>query len=120
MTGWARDIGILVLAMAGFGFFKGLYDANIWAALFDVVPPRWRATAQGVMNSLGWLGAGAAPLAVAWGSGQFGMAACLSATSAVYLLCGGGLLAGIIVFARRNCPNEVRAIASRNVRRASV
>jgi MFS family permease len=98
LTGWAPDVGVLVLAMAGFGFFKGLYDANIWASLYDVVPPRRRATAQGLMNALGWLGAGAAPVAVAWGSGVYGMAACLSAASAVYMLCGGLLLAGTAAF----------------------
>jgi MFS family permease len=95
-TGWTRDIGVLVFAMAGFGFCKGLYDANIWASLYDVVPPRRRATAQGLMNALGWLGAGVASVAVAWASARYGMAACLSATSAVYLLCGGLLLGGIV------------------------
>jgi len=98
LTGWARDVEVLVLAMVGFGFFKGLYDANIWASLYDVVPPRRRATAQGFMNSIGWLGAGVAPVAVAWGSDSYGMAACLSATSAIYLLCGGLLLAGTAAF----------------------
>jgi MFS family permease len=98
LTGWAREVNILVLAMAGFGFFKGLYDANIWASLYDVVPLRRRATAQGLMNALGWLGAGAAPVTVAWASAHYGMAACLSATSAIYLLCGALLLAGIAAY----------------------
>ena len=84
--------------MAGFGFFKGLYDANIWASLYDVVPARRRATAQGLMNAVGWLGAGVAPVAIAVASARHGMAACLSATSAVYLLCGGLLLTGTAVF----------------------
>jgi MFS family permease len=98
LTGWARDVGVLVLAMAGFGFFKGLYDANIWASLYDVVPPRRRATAQGLMNALGWLGAGAAPVAIAWAAEEYGMAACLRATSVIYLLCGVLLLAGTAAF----------------------
>jgi MFS family permease len=98
LTGWARDINVLVVAMAGFGFFKGLYDANIWASLYDVVPARRRATAQGLMNAVGWLGAGVAPVAIAVASARHGMAACLSATSAVYLLCGGLLLTGTAVF----------------------
>ena len=97
LTGWTRDVDVLVVSMVGFGFFKGLYDANIWASLYDVVPARRRATAQGLMNAVGWLGAGVAPVAVAAASEKFGMAACLSATSAVYLLSGGLLLAGIAV-----------------------
>jgi MFS family permease len=98
LTGWARDVEVLVVALAGFGFFKGLYDANIWASLYDVVPARRRATAQGLMNAVGWLGAGVAPVAIAAASDRYGMAACLSATSIIYLLCGGLLVAGTAVF----------------------
>jgi hypothetical protein len=75
-------------AMIGFGLFKGLYDANIWAALHDVVPPERRATAVGVMNSVGWLGGGTAPVVVALASERFGMKACLGATSVIYLSLG--------------------------------
>jgi MFS family permease len=107
LTGWTRQINVLVVAMAGFGFFKGLYDANIWASLYDVVPARRRATAQGLMNAIGWLGAGVAPVAVAAASARYGMAACLSATSAVYLLCGCLLLAGTIAFFPRPSDDKV-------------
>jgi MFS family permease len=100
LTGWTRDVNVLVAAMAGFGFFKGLYDANIWASLYDVVPARRRATAQGLMNAVGWLGAGVAPVAVAAASAHYGMAACLSATSVIYLLCGSLLLAGALKMTR--------------------
>ena len=44
ITGWTLSVPMLVLALAGFGYFKGLYDANIWASLHDVVPARLRAT----------------------------------------------------------------------------
>ena len=78
--------------MAGFGYCKGLYDANIFASLYDFVPLKRRAAAAGILNSLGWLGAGAAPVAVAVASDRFGMSAALSATSIIYLLIGGILL----------------------------
>jgi predicted MFS family arabinose efflux permease len=70
LTGWTMDVSILILAMIGVGFCKGLYDANIWATLYDYVPSERRGSAMGIMNSLGWLGGG-------------GMAACLNATSAI-------------------------------------
>jgi MFS family permease len=65
LTGWTLSIPFLVCGMIGFGYFKGIYDSNIWAALHDVVRPECRATAVGIMNSLGWLGGGIAPLAIA-------------------------------------------------------
>ena len=40
--------------MIGFGYFKGMYDANIRASLHDVVKPERRATAVGLMNAIGW------------------------------------------------------------------
>ena len=39
LTGWTLSVPVLILAMAGFGYFKGLYDANIFASLHDVVRP---------------------------------------------------------------------------------
>jgi MFS family permease len=85
LTGWTMAVPVLVLAMAGFGYFKGVYDANIWASLHDVVKPERRATAVGVMNSIGWLGGSAAPIAIAAASDRYGMSACISATSVIYL-----------------------------------
>jgi len=92
LTGWTLSIPVLVIAMIGFGYFKGIYDSNIWASLHDVVRPECRATAVGIMNSLGWLGGGIAPLAIAAASQHFGMGVCLSATSLVYLLVASVLL----------------------------
>ncbi len=95
LTGWTLSVPVLVVAMSCFGFFKGLYDANIWASLYDVVPLRRRATALGLMNSIGWLGGSAAPLAIAAASERFGMSASISAGSAVYLATGLLLAFGI-------------------------
>jgi predicted MFS family arabinose efflux permease len=88
LTGWTLSIPVLVLAMIGFGYFKGLYDANIIAGLYDVVAVRNRGTAAGIANSLGWLGGGLAPVIIALGSAKFGMSACISATAVIYLTIG--------------------------------
>ncbi|HEX4795618.1 MAG TPA: MFS transporter [Humisphaera sp.] len=85
LAGLTRSVPILVAAMSGFGFFKGLYDANIWAALYDVVPLNRRAVSVGLMNAVGWLGASAAPIAIAYTASQYGMGPSISATSLIYL-----------------------------------
>jgi MFS family permease len=95
LTGWTLSAPVLVLAMTGFGLFKGFYDANIWASLYDLVKPERRATAQGLMNSIGWLLGGAtAPVTIAAASVTFGMSACISATSLIYLFLGALLVVG--------------------------
>lgn len=101
LAGWTISVPVLILALFGFGYFKGLYDANIWASLHDVVQPKNRATAVGFMNSIGWLGGGIAPIAIAYASTYYGMSACISATSALYLVFGLLLVFGIWKFMRK-------------------
>ena len=80
--------------MIGFGYFKGLYDANIFASLYDVVPVQLRGAAAGTLNSLGWLGAGFAPVAIAVSAAHYGMSASISATAVIYVLIGLLLVTG--------------------------
>jgi MFS family permease len=103
VSGWTRVVGVVIGALAGFGLAKGLYDANIWAALYDVVPARRRGVAAGVMNSLGWLGGGLAPVLVAAASRHATLGQCLSATAIIYLMLGlGALVLARSVRAARN------------------
>ncbi|MDR3776195.1 MAG: MFS transporter [Terracidiphilus sp.] len=89
LSGWTPSVMVFIISMIGFGFCKGIYESNLWASLYDVVRPECRASAVGIMNSLGWLGGGVAPLVIAAASQHFGMGACLSATAFVYLLVAG-------------------------------
>lgn len=104
IVGWTLNMYALIMAMTCFGFFKGMYDANIWASLHDVVPVERRSTAVGIMNSLGWLSGGCATLFTAYASKSFGMSACISATSMIYLFFGMLLIAGIFFFFRGEPP----------------
>ena len=100
VTGWTLSVPALVVALAGFGYFKGFYDANIWASLHDVVPVERRATAVGLMNAVGWIGGGIAPVAIAVASQRYGMSASISASSVVYVAAGSLLVLGSIRFMR--------------------
>ncbi|MFL6213111.1 MAG: MFS transporter [Blastocatellia bacterium] len=95
MAGWTLSVPVLIVALAGFGYFKGIYDANIWASLHDVVRPERRASAVGFMNAIGWLGGGIAPVAIAAASGRFGMSASISANSIIYLFIALLMMYGI-------------------------
>jgi MFS family permease len=104
LAGWTLSVPVMILALAGFGYFKGLYDANIWASLHDVVRPEQRASAVGFMNSIGWIGGGVAPVAIAAASERFGMSASISANSMIYLLVAVLLLYGIRRHMRSSVP----------------
>ena len=53
-----RSFVWLIVALTVWGLFKGVYDANIFASLFDVIPAEARGSATGYMNMVGWLGGG--------------------------------------------------------------
>jgi MFS family permease len=95
LTGWTLSIPVLVLALIGFGYFKGIYDANIWASLHDVVKPHCRATAVGLMNSIGWFGGGFGAYAIGVAAPVFGMSVSISANSLVYFSVGLVMIVGI-------------------------
>jgi MFS family permease len=93
----------LVVALTAWGFFKGIYDANIWASLFDVVRPEIRGTAAGLMNMIGWLGGGgAAPLAVGYLARNSSLSTAIALTSVVYLAAAAFLLIAIVGFVNRD------------------
>lgn len=77
----------LVFALCGWGFGKGLYDANIFASLFDVIPAAMRGRMTGMMNAFGWLiGGSTAPVLVGYVALQRGLGMAIALSSAVYLL----------------------------------
>jgi MFS family permease len=92
----------LVVALAAWGFCKGIYDANIFASVFEVIPPEARGSAAGLMNTIGWLGGGAlAPLTVGLLAKSYGLSIAIAMASAVYVLSGLFLLTAIVFFVDR-------------------
>jgi len=93
LCGQTRSVAVLLLGLTGWGIFKGLYDANIFASLFDVVPVAARGTAAGWMNTVGWMGGGGlAPLVVGLIARKHGLGTAIGLTSLVYVLAGAFLL----------------------------
>ncbi len=96
-----HSVAILAAALIFWGVFKGIYDANIFASLFDVIPAESRGAGAGVMNMVGWLGGGGlAPVTVGFLAQHVGLATALECTAAVYLLGGVMLLASSKLAAR--------------------
>lgn len=97
----------LIAAMTMFGLCKGFYDSGIFASLYDVIEPRARGTAAGIMNTVGWGGGALGPLfvgiAAKYGSRPTeveNMSEAIAWCGAVYLL-AAALIGGAILFSRR-------------------
>ncbi|MCC7341775.1 MAG: MFS transporter [Bryobacterales bacterium] len=93
--GSASSAAALFAALGVFGIFRGIYDSNLFASLFEVVAPETRATATGLMLSLGFLVGGTSPVVIGNLSQQFGLGPSLGATSVCYLAAGLLMLANI-------------------------
>ncbi len=94
VCGLTKSAAVLIGALVLWGFFKGLYDANIFASVFDVIPPEARGTAAGFMNMAGWLGGGAAPVAVGFIASRTTLGSAIAMTAAMYVFAGILLIAG--------------------------
>lgn len=92
LLAWSPGLGIVFVALAGFGFFRGLYDSNLFATLFDIIEPRYRATAAGLMLSVGFVAGASAPLALGWIKSVSGLDAGLLLLAGVFAAAGLVLL----------------------------
>jgi MFS family permease len=111
LCGMTASVATLVVSLTLWGFFKGLYDANIFASAFDVVPPEARGRTAGFMNMIGWLaGGGSAPLAIGVIAERTSLGAALALASLVYVAAAALLIAGMMMMKRRRLAG--RALAS--------
>ena len=54
------------VALFFFGFSRGVYDSSLFASLFDVVQPRYRATGMGIMLCFGFIIGSVSPTLLGW------------------------------------------------------
>jgi MFS family permease len=103
LCGLTPSVGTVMAALTFWGLFKGFYDANIFASVFDVVRPEARGTAAGFMNAFGWLaGGGSAPVVIGIIAQRESLGLAIALASTVYLAAGALLLVGLLFFVKRD------------------
>jgi MFS family permease len=121
VVGLTTSVEVLLGAMTLLGLCKGVYDANIFASLYDFVEPRARATAAGLMNMVGWGGGALGPLAVGWVA-AYGprateidnMSLAIALGGIVYLVCGLVLLGTVLVVSRRRTGADEKGLSEKS------
>jgi fucose permease len=96
MLGYSGTLQVVYIALAAFGFFRGIYDANLFAMLYEVVPIRSRATATGIMICFAYVTGAAAPLVLGYLKQYARLDHGLAWLAPAYLL--GGILIEIAAF----------------------
>lgn len=87
--GFAPSFSGLLVAAAIYGIFRGFFEVNTHASLFDVVPPQYRSTAVGLLNMIAFFFGGLSGIAMGalshrWGVRGFELGfAIMAATYAV-------------------------------------
>jgi len=100
----------IYIALAGFGFFRGVYDSNIFASLYEVIEPRYRASASGLMLMFAFLTGALAPYLLGVLKPTLGLARGLSWLSVSYVFASACIFLALLFFFHKNrylIPNAV-------------
>ncbi len=71
--GFAGSFTTLLVAASAYGVFRGLFEVNTHASLFDVVPPAYRSTAVGLLNMIAFFFGGLSGVVIGKLSQQYGV-----------------------------------------------
>ena len=87
--GTAKSLWLLYLCFAGWGFFRAFFDANIYAALYDVTPEHLHASCASAMIMTGFAVGATAPYVLALIKESTGsLNATFPILGAIWLICG--------------------------------
>jgi fucose permease len=87
LVGRFQDLHMVYLMLGIFGFFRGVYDSNIYAALYEVMPAELRAASSSVMIAVAFSAGAIAPAVLGMIGETAGLGVGISSLSIAYL-CG--------------------------------
>ncbi len=103
LMGFGKTPAMCFLGMGVFGLFRGVYESNLYATLFEVIPPRLRSSAVGGMICSAFLVGATSPLIMGAMKSHTGLGFTLGGLSVVYVFSGVMLLIAWALFFRRDC-----------------
>jgi MFS family permease len=92
----------VLVGSAGFGFFRGLFEANLYAVLFDVVAPKMRASAASWMIMFAFLTGACSPYLLGLLKPTLGLAHGLAWLGSGYVVGALAIAAAWIFFAGKD------------------
>ena len=93
----AQSLAACCVGMCLFGVFRGVYDSHLLASLFDVIKPRFHATAAGVMLCCGFVFGSSSSAVLGWMKGHFGLQAGFQSLALFYLV------GALVILVARTC-----------------
>ena len=99
LAGASDNVWLVYAGLAGFGLFRGVYDANLFAAIFDAVDNRLRSTVTGIVVAVAYVAGAASPFIMGSLKARYGLEGGFSLLAIVALVSGSVFLA-VVIFSR--------------------
>lgn len=106
LMGTADNLTTVYVALAGFGFFRGIYDSNLFAALFDIIAPRYRSTATGLMLCCAFTVGATSPVLLGYVKLHLNLSIGLSSLAYVYVLSSALIFVALRLFFAKDYHDE--------------
>ena len=101
--GGDRSLTIVYICFAGWGFFRAFFDANTYAVLYDVTPPRLHASCASVMGMTGFAIGSLAPLILGALKQSLGsLSSTFTILAVIWVVCGVMMFLAANVFYKRD------------------
>ena len=91
-----QSLWLVDAMMVGFGFFKGMYDSNMIASLYDVVEEKYRSSATSFMLMVGFIIGAISPYLLGALAPKYGLSFGLTLGSFVYFASAFPILTGTL------------------------
>ncbi len=101
---YAPSLVACCVAMALFGVFRGVYDSNLMASLFDIIPQKYHASGAGIMLSFAFVFGSTSPVVLGFMKDSFSSSAGLASLAGFYLV-GAAAIAVARVRQYAKCEN---------------
>ncbi len=102
LIGKSNSLFITYLALTVFGFSRGIYDSNIFAALYDVIDIPYRATGGGLMLMVAFIVGSMAPFILGILKPIYGLSNGLAFLSVGFLFAAVCILIALIFFYKKD------------------
>ncbi len=104
MMGMGKTTTMCFIGMGVFGLFRGIYESNLYATLFEVVAPRLRSSAVGAMICSAFLVGATSPLIMgALKTNHVDLGISLAGLGTIYIFSGILLTLAWAFFFRKDC-----------------
>lgn len=101
--GGDKSLVIVYICFAGWGFFRAFFDANTYAVLYDVTPPRLHASCASVMGMTGFAVGALAPVILGALKQSLGsLSSTFPILAIVWIVCGLLMFVSANVFYKRD------------------